>query len=395
MVHLLGASMKLYTPSFSLSIPDTKTLSINSKFAFAENQTCLGCVSAQLSSTLPLLVSKPYPVLCFTSSPLSPLNLNSHVDGQNSQRLKIRRRRVVAEAGDRDPSNQNNSVSETEREQNLRKVETTGVNFENNGVVSRDALWGGDSQAFRRVVVAGLLGTSVILGGNLAGITSLLLGLDPSFSRGTRADLIFPVKGFKRCLESNEGFEFIYPARWVGDQRLLYRAVERAERERSLELPSLRGELGRSQRKAVVEPLVAYGPPGSNGELNVSVIVAPVAPGFSLEMLGDPKEAAERILAKIIAPPGSDKVAVLLDASQRKEDNVSYYTIEFVVKGPSFFRHNVSVYAAYQDLLYTLNAQTPESSWDNVRDAFMIMADSFKVTGSPGSGKVDMNPRFL
>lgn len=72
--------------------------------------------------------------------------------------------------------------------------------------------------------------------------------------------------------------EFVYPASWVGDQRLLYRAVERAERERFLDLPALQGNA--RPRKAVTEPIVAFGPPGSDGSLNVSVVVAPVYSGF-------------------------------------------------------------------------------------------------------------------
>ena len=71
--------------------------------------------------------------------------------------------------------------------------------------------------------------------------------------------------------------EFIYPATWVGDQTLLYRAAEKTERETSLDLPPARI----SRRKNVNEPVVAFGPPGSTGELNVSVIVSPVSPTFS------------------------------------------------------------------------------------------------------------------
>lgn len=72
------------------------------------------------------------------------------------------------------------------------------------------------------------------------------------------------------------GPEFIFPKNWVGDQTLLYRAIERGERERSLDLPSLQQQ----NRRRATEPVVAFGPPGSIGELNVSVIVAPVASGF-------------------------------------------------------------------------------------------------------------------
>jgi len=33
-------------------------------------------------------------------------------------------------------------------------------------------------------------------------------------------------------------------------------------------------------RRTVAEPTAAFGPPGSTGEENISVIAAPIAPGF-------------------------------------------------------------------------------------------------------------------
>lgn len=73
--------------------------------------------------------------------------------------------------------------------------------------------------------------------------------------------------------------EFIYPSRWVGDQTLLYREVRNAELQRSLDPPPI----GRSpsRQRNFSEPVAAFGPPGSNGELNVSVIVSPVPQDFS------------------------------------------------------------------------------------------------------------------
>ena len=56
---------------------------------------------------------------------------------------------------------------------------------------------------------------------------------------------------------------------------MLYRAAGKAEMERSLDLPPV------NRRKNVNEPVVAFGPPGSSGELNVSVVVSRVAPDFS------------------------------------------------------------------------------------------------------------------
>lgn len=63
----------------------------------------------------------------------------------------------------------------------------------------------------------------------------------------------------------------------MGDQTVLYRAARKLER--SLDPPPLSNDDRR--RKNVNEPVVAFGPPGSNGELNVSVIVSPVSIDFS------------------------------------------------------------------------------------------------------------------
>lgn len=58
---------------------------------------------------------------------------------------------------------------------------------------------------------------------------------------------------------------------------MLYRAAGKAER--SLDPPPLRNS--EQGRKKVNEPIVAFGPPDSSGELNVSVIVSPVPSDFS------------------------------------------------------------------------------------------------------------------
>lgn len=58
--------------------------------------------------------------------------------------------------------------------------------------------------------------------------------------------------------------------------------------------------------------------PPCSGELNASVIVAPIFVGFKLESLGTPQAAAQRFLDTTAAPPGSDKTAQLLAASSRQ-----------------------------------------------------------------------------
>ncbi|CAM6072582.1 unnamed protein product [Sphagnum tenellum] len=226
----------------------------------------------------------------------------------------------------------------------------------------------------RRFVLGTSVGLLVALGANFLGVTSALLSLNPALSRAARVDVLYPVQGYKRCLETSRGFEFIYPAQWVGDQRLLYRAVERAERERSLDLPSLQQQ---QNRRRSIDPVVAFGPPGSNGELNVSIVVAPTLPSFTLEKLGGPKEAGETLLHRFIAPEGSNKVANLVNAERRDNMGVVFYTLEYIVEGPAFSRHNVAVYATSGGELFSLNAQSPKALWPNVQNQFREMANSF------------------
>lgn len=229
----------------------------------------------------------------------------------------------------------------------------------------------------RRVVLGMAAGLGVAVGGNLGGITSLFLGLNVGLSRTLKLDALYPVNGFKRCLERN--FEFLYPATWVGDQRLLYRAAERAEQQRLYGQPDTK-----SVRKAsLVEPLVAFGPPGSSGELNVSVIVAPVPLDFRLDKIGDPKETGEVILKSFVASGTSKVSPTLINAEKSEEvsngERLLYYKLEFSVEGESFSRHNVSVYVAYNGQFLSMNAQTPEVMWARVKEQFFEMANSFKV----------------
>ena len=107
------------------------------------------------------------------------------------------------------------------------------------------------------------------------------------------------------------------------------------------------------------------------------MIVAPIGESFRLQNLGDARGAAQRFLSTTVAPEGSDKQARLLMASERycsaasfcaiasgahsspaaawvrspamlcrrDENGELYYTCEFTVQSPKFFRHNLSVYA--------------------------------------------------
>ncbi|XP_059307553.1 psbP domain-containing protein 7, chloroplastic [Lycium ferocissimum] len=230
---------------------------------------------------------------------------------------------------------------------------------------------------FRRRLLTGIGTASLVaLGADFAGSTSFLLGLSPDGARSLRLDVIYPIGGYTRCLDTNEGFEFVYPSTWVGDQTVLYRAAGKIER--SLDLPPLSN--GDRRRKNVNEPVVAFGPPGSNGELNVSVIVAQVPIDFMIETFGGPTEVGEAIVRTITGSgKRPDLNGTLIQANLREHSNQKYYTLEFQVESPTFQRHNVAVCCARGGKLFTLNSQAPESIWPKVKADFYKIADSFSL----------------
>ncbi|XP_057423331.1 psbP domain-containing protein 7, chloroplastic [Lotus japonicus] len=233
---------------------------------------------------------------------------------------------------------------------------------------------------FQRRLLVGVGSASLVaLGADFCGITSFLLGLSPENGRNLKLDVLYPIGGYSRCFDTKEGFEFIYPANWVGDQTVLYRTAKKRELERSLDPPSL----NLRPRSNANEPLVAFGPPGSSGELNVSVIVSPVAQDFSIEAFGSPEEVGEALVKTITGSGQRPEVKGTLINSSLREDsvkNAKYYELEFRVESPSFQRHNVCVCCACGGRLFTLNAQAPETAWPRLKSDFYRIAHSFSLT---------------
>eukprot|EP00210_Caulerpa_lentillifera_P000147 g142.t1 len=168
----------------------------------------------------------------------------------------------------------------------------------------------------RRQFARGIsLATFFALGGNFLGITSFLLSLDGGrIADFTKLDVLIPISRFRRCWNPELGFEFQYNGEWLADQRLLMRTAERIEQQNPLDLPSL---APRSTRDYDSDPVAAFGPAGSRGEENISVVVSSAVPGFQLTMLGNAQIAAEKLLETKIAPEGSGKNAVLLNVDEK------------------------------------------------------------------------------
>ena len=79
---------------------------------------------------------------------------------------------------------------------------------------------------------------------------------------------IYPLlsKGEKNIVDASliyllckqETTEFIYPAKWVGDSTLLYRAVEKTEFERALHPPPITTAKSINLRRSISEPVMQH-----------------------------------------------------------------------------------------------------------------------------------------
>ena len=73
--------------------------------------------------------------------------------------------------------------------------------------------------------------------------------------------------------------------------------------------------------------MAAFGPPRGDASENVSVVKSKLPGRLSLRSLGEPKEAAQRLLDTAIAPEGSGKVASLIDAIGETRGSESYQLV--------------------------------------------------------------------
>lgn len=60
---------------------------------------------------------------------------------------------------------------------------------------------------FQRRLLVGVGSASLVaVGANFGGITSFLLGLSPQSGRNLKLDVLYPIGGYSRCVDTKEGF---------------------------------------------------------------------------------------------------------------------------------------------------------------------------------------------
>ncbi|KAJ8601779.1 hypothetical protein CTAYLR_006836 [Chrysophaeum taylorii] len=242
------------------------------------------------------------------------------------------------------------------------------------GELERDLRLLGTSR--ERVLTYWAAGAGIGLAGDLLGVTSGLLTSSPEgvkrAARRARIDAYYPIDGRKRYIDDEYGFEFLYPKTWLGDQAVyLSRASERSGAPEALVARQRRG----------VAAVAAFGPPRGTFEENVSVFRSSTEPGFSLRgTLGEPADAATRLLDAAIAPPSSGKVAALIDAFETPE---STYVFEYTLQLPKSTKvlHNLAVVAQRGGTeLLTMTVLCRASDWPDREPLFRDMARSFRLT---------------
>ncbi|CAL6283670.1 unnamed protein product [Bathycoccus prasinos] len=229
----------------------------------------------------------------------------------------------------------------------------------------------------RRIVLAMTSTTALALGANFLGITSLFLRVNEPLARKLKLDTVYEVSGYRRDRNDEKGYEFLFPNEYLADQTIARRNAMR--KAQTLDLPSLRDTKG---QKNVGEPESAFGPMGTNGEENMSVIVQTSTKGFDLGQFGDAEEQASWLLENALARPGSGKEAKLFSASETiGEDGIKYYQFEYTIKTANWYRRNVAVFAQNKKTgdVYTFVAQCPVERWDGMGEKFRKSANSFRV----------------
>ena len=230
----------------------------------------------------------------------------------------------------------------------------------------------------RRIALALMTSTTLGLGANFLGVTSLVLRANEPLARALKLDTVYEVSGYRRDRNEEKGYEFLFPNEYLADQTIARRNAMR--KAQSLDLPSLRETKG---QKNVGEPESAFGPMGTNGEENMSVIVqTSTTKGFDLGQFGDAEEQASWLLENALARPGSGKEAKLFSASETiGENGIKYYQFEYTIKTANWYRRNVAVFAQNRNTgdVYTFVAQCPVERWDGMGEKFRKSANSFRV----------------
>lgn len=158
---------------------------------------------------------------------------------------------------------------------------------------------------------------------------------------------ISATSGLKSHVDTNKGYQFLYPNGWV-------------------------------PVKVSNGPDVVYHDLIQTTE-NVSVVISPVTDGKTLSELGSPTEVGYKLSKNAIAPPNSGREAELVNAEAIDKGSHTYYLLEYAVKLPTQQRHDFASVAISRGKLFTFNLSTRADRWEKLKDQFKTVVASFSV----------------
>lgn len=160
---------------------------------------------------------------------------------------------------------------------------------------------------------------------------------------GNSALAINAPKGYTAILDNADGYKFFYPFGW---QEVAVKGQDVAFKD-------------------VIEPLES---------VSVSIIKTDKT---SLSELGTPDAVAKALVERVLASP-SQKTQ-LLEATERSNDGLTYYSFEFLAKASNFTRHGLGTVAIKDGKFYTLTTGSNERRWNKMADKLKMIINSFEL----------------
>ena len=114
-----------------------------------------------------------------------------------------------------------------------------------------------------------------------------------------------------------------------------------------------------------------------NSNETLSLVVSDVNKEVDLEQLGNPNEVGQTLIDKVIAPEGSGRSVILVDAKKRESSNHIFYDLEYQLNLNEQERHELATVVIDRGTLYTFAVGTNEDRWSKVDGMFNNVIESF------------------
>lgn len=111
---------------------------------------------------------------------------------------------------------------------------------------------------------------------------------------------------------------------------------------------------------------------------NLSVVISSVPPEKSLANLGTATDVGYQLLKTTLS--NSHRQVDLMSASTQETGGKIYYLLEYEAKLPNYpQRHNLASVTVNRDQLFTFNLSTPQTNWQDFKNQYQIVVNSFQV----------------